>query len=52
VKFDDKQIFTNERLQTSAKHIYAAGDVTAHFQFTHQSRLPRRRNDKGQTDED
>jgi dihydrolipoamide dehydrogenase len=35
VKFDDKQIFTNERLQTSAKHIYAAGDVTAHFQFTH-----------------
>ncbi|CAN5711708.1 mercuric reductase [soil metagenome] len=35
VKFDEKQIFTNEYLQTSAKHIYAAGDVSGHFQFTH-----------------
>ncbi|MBA3634312.1 MAG: dihydrolipoyl dehydrogenase [Acidobacteria bacterium] len=35
VKFDKKQIFTNEYLQSSAKHIYAAGDVTGHFQFTH-----------------
>jgi pyruvate/2-oxoglutarate dehydrogenase complex dihydrolipoamide dehydrogenase (E3) component len=35
VKYDEKQIFTDEYLRTSAKHIYAAGDVTNHFQFTH-----------------
>ncbi|HXG83825.1 MAG TPA: FAD-dependent oxidoreductase [Pyrinomonadaceae bacterium] len=35
VEFDKKQIKTNDYLQTSAKHIFAAGDVTAHFQFTH-----------------
>ena len=35
VKFDKKQIETDEYLRTSAKHIFAAGDVTAHFQFTH-----------------
>jgi dihydrolipoamide dehydrogenase len=35
VKFDEKQIFTNKYLQTSQKHIFAAGDVTGHFQFTH-----------------
>lgn len=35
VKFDAKRIETNEFLQTSAKHIFAAGDVTNHFQFTH-----------------
>ncbi len=37
VEFDKKQIKTNEYLQTSAKHIFAAGDVTAHFQFTHMA---------------
>jgi pyruvate/2-oxoglutarate dehydrogenase complex dihydrolipoamide dehydrogenase (E3) component len=37
VRFDKKQIFTNEYLQTSQKHIFAAGDVTAHFQFTHMA---------------
>lgn len=37
VEFDKKQIFTNEYLQTSQKHIFAAGDVTAHFQFTHMA---------------
>ena len=37
VEFDKKQIFTNEYLQTSRKHIFAAGDVTAHFQFTHMA---------------
>ncbi|HEX8249326.1 MAG TPA: FAD-dependent oxidoreductase [Pyrinomonadaceae bacterium] len=37
VKFDKKQIFTDEYLQTSQKHIFAAGDVTAHFQFTHMA---------------
>ncbi|CAN5449407.1 mercuric reductase [soil metagenome] len=35
VKFDKKSIITNDYLQTSQKHIFAAGDVTAHFQFTH-----------------
>lgn len=35
VKFDQKRIETNEYLQTSNKKIFAAGDVTAHFQFTH-----------------
>ncbi|MCD9186506.1 MAG: FAD-dependent oxidoreductase [Pyrinomonadaceae bacterium] len=35
VKFDEKKIGTNEYLQTSNKKIFAAGDVTAHFQFTH-----------------
>jgi pyruvate/2-oxoglutarate dehydrogenase complex dihydrolipoamide dehydrogenase (E3) component len=37
VRFDKKQIFTDEYLQTSQKHIFAAGDVTAHFQFTHMA---------------
>ncbi|MDQ3374507.1 MAG: mercuric reductase [Acidobacteriota bacterium] len=37
VEFDEKQIKTNGYLQTSAKHIFAAGDVTAHFQFTHMA---------------
>jgi pyruvate/2-oxoglutarate dehydrogenase complex dihydrolipoamide dehydrogenase (E3) component len=35
VEFDKKQIKTNDYLQTSQKHIFAAGDVTNHFQFTH-----------------
>lgn len=35
VKFDKKQIFTDEYLRTSNKKIFAAGDVTGHFQFTH-----------------
>lgn len=35
VKYNEKQIFTDDYLRTSAKHIYAAGDVTDHFQFTH-----------------
>ncbi len=37
VEFNEKQIKTNEYLQTSAKHIFAAGDVTGHFQFTHMA---------------
>ncbi len=37
VEFDDKQINTNDLLQTSQKHIYAAGDVTGNFQFTHMA---------------
>ncbi|MDQ2747629.1 MAG: FAD-dependent oxidoreductase [Acidobacteriota bacterium] len=35
VEFDKKQIKTNDYLQTTSKNIFAAGDVTAHFQFTH-----------------
>ncbi len=35
VKFDQKQIFTDQYLRTSNKNISAAGDVTGHFQFTH-----------------
>ena len=35
VEFDKNRIKTNDYLQTSQKHIFAAGDVTAHFQFTH-----------------
>lgn len=35
VEYDEKRIKTNAYLQTSQKHIFAAGDVTAHFQFTH-----------------
>ena len=30
-------IKTNKYLQTTAKHIFAAGDVTQHFQFTHMA---------------
>lgn len=35
VKFDKNRIITDEYLRTSAKHIFAAGDVTGHLQFTH-----------------
>lgn len=37
VESEPQRIKTNEYLQTSTKHIYAAGDVTAHFQFTHMA---------------
>jgi pyruvate/2-oxoglutarate dehydrogenase complex dihydrolipoamide dehydrogenase (E3) component len=37
VEFDKKQIKTNDYLQTTQKHIFAAGDVTGHFQFTHMA---------------
>ena len=35
VEFDRKGIKVDERMQTSQKHVYAAGDVTGKFQFTH-----------------
>lgn len=37
VKFSKRGIETNERLQTSQSHIYAAGDVVGPFQFTHMA---------------
>jgi pyruvate/2-oxoglutarate dehydrogenase complex dihydrolipoamide dehydrogenase (E3) component len=35
VKYDEKRIETDDYLRTTAKNIFAAGDVTNHFQFTH-----------------
>jgi pyruvate/2-oxoglutarate dehydrogenase complex dihydrolipoamide dehydrogenase (E3) component len=35
VQFNRKGIKVDERMRTSQKHIYAAGDVTGAFQFTH-----------------
>ncbi|MBI4777248.1 MAG: FAD-dependent oxidoreductase [Deltaproteobacteria bacterium] len=35
VEFDKKGIKVDNRLRTSQKHIYAAGDVTGEYQFTH-----------------
>jgi pyruvate/2-oxoglutarate dehydrogenase complex dihydrolipoamide dehydrogenase (E3) component len=35
VQFDRKGIKVNDRMRTTQKHIYAAGDVTGAFQFTH-----------------
>jgi pyruvate/2-oxoglutarate dehydrogenase complex dihydrolipoamide dehydrogenase (E3) component len=35
VEFERKGIRVDERMRTSQKHIYAAGDVTGKFQFTH-----------------
>ena len=35
VEFDGKGLKPDNRLRTSQKHIYAAGDVTGAYQFTH-----------------
>lgn len=37
VKFDQQRIITDRYLRTSARHIFAAGDVTGHFLFTHMA---------------
>ncbi len=37
VRYDKQRIFTDEYLRTSARHIFAAGDVTGHFPFTHMA---------------
>lgn len=43
VKFGERGIITNEFMESSTKHIYAAGDVTGPYMFTHtatyQSRI-------------
>ncbi|MFW5791893.1 MAG: dihydrolipoyl dehydrogenase family protein [Desulfohalobiaceae bacterium] len=35
VAYDKKGVTVDERMRTSQKHIYACGDVTGTFQFTH-----------------
>jgi pyruvate/2-oxoglutarate dehydrogenase complex dihydrolipoamide dehydrogenase (E3) component len=35
VEFDGKGIQVDQRMRTRQKHVYAAGDVTGAFQFTH-----------------
>lgn len=35
VEYSPKSIAANEYMQTTAKHIYTAGDVTGPYQFTH-----------------
>ncbi len=35
VEFNGKGIIVNSRLRTTQKHIFAAGDVTGNYQFTH-----------------
>jgi pyruvate/2-oxoglutarate dehydrogenase complex dihydrolipoamide dehydrogenase (E3) component len=37
VKYDKQRIFTDKYLRTSARHTFAAGDVTGHFPFTHMA---------------
>jgi pyruvate/2-oxoglutarate dehydrogenase complex dihydrolipoamide dehydrogenase (E3) component len=37
VKHDKQRIITDGYLRTSARHIFAAGDVTGHFPFTHMA---------------
>lgn len=37
VRYDKQCINTDEYLRTSASHIFAAGDVTGHFPFTHMA---------------
>ncbi len=37
IEFDNRRIKTNKFLQTSQKHIFAAGDVTGRNQFTHMA---------------
>ncbi len=37
VRYDKQCIYTDAYLRTTAKHIFAAGDVTNHFQFTHMA---------------
>jgi len=35
VEFDRKGVMVDNRLRTTQKHIYAAGDITGKYQFTH-----------------
>lgn len=37
VKYDKQRVLTDDYLRTSARHIFAAGDITGHFPFTHMA---------------
>lgn len=37
VRFDARRVFTDDYLRTTARHVFAAGDVTGHFPFTHMA---------------
>lgn len=37
VGYGEGRIFTDEYLRTTARHVFAAGDVTGHFPFTHMA---------------
>lgn len=37
VRYDKQRIITDEYLRTTGPHIYAAGDVSGHFPFTHMA---------------
>ena len=37
VEYNNKGIKVDRRLRTTAKHIFACGDVTGHYQFTHMA---------------
>lgn len=37
VEYSNRGIEVDRRLRTSAKHIFACGDVTGHYQFTHMA---------------
>lgn len=39
VEYDNHGIITNEYFQTSSKNIYACGDVTSKFKFTHAASM-------------
>jgi len=37
VAYDERRIITDEYLRTTQRHIFAAGDVTGHYPFTHMA---------------
>lgn len=37
VNYNHERIFTDHYLRTSSRHIFAAGDITGHFPFTHMA---------------
>lgn len=37
VRYDERRVITDDYLRTSQSHIFAAGDVTGHFLFTHMA---------------
>ncbi len=37
VRYDARRIFTDDYLRTTSRRVFAAGDVTGHFPFTHMA---------------